>query len=51
LFYRVDRHGGHPSPMIVVTVPSVHLSAKSDGSAFWGLMGISFVYGIFHDVP
>jgi hypothetical protein len=23
LFYRVDRHGGHPSPMIVVTVPSV----------------------------
>jgi hypothetical protein len=23
LFYRVDRHGGHPSAMIVVTVPSV----------------------------
>jgi len=22
--------------------------AKSDGSALWGLMGISFVYGIFH---
>jgi nickel/cobalt exporter len=23
-------------------------SAKSDGSALWGLMGISFFYGIFH---
>ena len=23
-------------------------SAKSDGSAFWALLGISFVYGIFH---
>jgi nickel/cobalt transporter (NicO) family protein len=23
-------------------------SAKSDGSAFWGLLGVSFVYGIFH---
>ena len=23
-------------------------SAKNDGSAFWGLLGISFVYGIFH---
>ena len=23
-------------------------SAKNDGSAFWGLIGISFVYGIFH---
>ena len=23
-------------------------AAKSDGSAYWGLMGISFVYGIFH---
>jgi nickel/cobalt exporter len=23
-------------------------AAKSDGSALWGLMGISFVYGIFH---
>jgi nickel/cobalt transporter (NicO) family protein len=22
-------------------------SAKNDGSAFWGLIGISFVYGIF----
>jgi nickel/cobalt exporter len=22
--------------------------AKSDGSALWGLIGISFVYGIFH---
>ena len=23
-------------------------AAKTDGSAYWGLMGISFVYGIFH---
>ena len=23
-------------------------AAKSDGTALWGLMGISFVYGIFH---
>ncbi len=23
-------------------------TAKTDGSAYWGLMGISFVYGIFH---
>jgi nickel/cobalt transporter (NicO) family protein len=23
-------------------------SAKSDGSAYWALMGISFIYGIFH---
>ena len=23
-------------------------AAKSDGSALWGLMGISFIYGIFH---
>ncbi|MGO9703382.1 MAG: nickel/cobalt transporter [Xanthobacteraceae bacterium] len=23
-------------------------SAKTDGSAYWGLMGISFAYGIFH---
>ena len=23
-------------------------SAKTDGSAFWGLLGISFAYGIFH---
>lgn len=23
-------------------------SARSDGSALWGLMGVSFVYGIFH---
>jgi nickel/cobalt transporter (NicO) family protein len=23
-------------------------AAKADGSAYWGLMGISFVYGIFH---
>jgi nickel/cobalt exporter len=23
-------------------------AAKSDGSALWGLMGVSFVYGIFH---
>ena len=23
-------------------------SAKNDGSAFWGLLGISFAYGIFH---
>ena len=23
-------------------------AAKADGSALWGLMGISFVYGIFH---
>jgi nickel/cobalt transporter (NicO) family protein len=23
-------------------------AAKSDGSAYWGLMGVSFVYGIFH---
>jgi nickel/cobalt exporter len=23
-------------------------SAKSDGSAFWGVLGISFVYGVFH---
>ena len=23
-------------------------SAKTDGSAFWGLIGISFAYGIFH---
>ncbi len=23
-------------------------AAKSDGSAYWGLMGISFVYGVFH---
>ena len=23
-------------------------SAKNDGSAFWGLIGISFAYGIFH---
>jgi nickel/cobalt transporter (NicO) family protein len=23
-------------------------AAKSDGSAVWGLMGISFIYGIFH---
>lgn len=23
-------------------------SAKNDGAAFWGLIGISFVYGIFH---
>ena len=23
-------------------------SAKVDGSALWGLMGISFLYGIFH---
>jgi nickel/cobalt transporter (NicO) family protein len=23
-------------------------AAKSDGSAFWGLLGISFAYGIFH---
>jgi len=23
-------------------------AAKTDGSAYWGLMGISFIYGIFH---
>ena len=23
-------------------------AAKTDGSAYWGLMGISFVYGVFH---
>jgi nickel/cobalt exporter len=23
-------------------------AAKTDGSAYWGLMGVSFVYGIFH---
>ena len=23
-------------------------SAKTDGSAFWGLLGISFAYGVFH---
>src|ERR1700730_10920385 len=23
-------------------------SAKTDGSAYWGLIGISFVYGVFH---
>ena len=23
-------------------------AAKTDGSAYWGLMGISFAYGIFH---
>ena len=23
-------------------------AAKTDGSAYWGLMGISFMYGIFH---
>ena len=23
-------------------------AAKSDGTALWGLMGISFAYGIFH---
>jgi len=25
-------------------------AAKTDGSAYWGLMGISFIYGIFHAV-
>ncbi|MGP8283042.1 MAG: nickel transporter, partial [Desulfomonilaceae bacterium] len=23
-------------------------ASKTDGSAYWGLMGISFIYGIFH---
>jgi nickel/cobalt transporter (NicO) family protein len=23
-------------------------AAKTDGSAYWGLMGVSFIYGIFH---
>jgi High-affinity nickel-transport protein len=23
-------------------------TAKTNGSAYWGLMGVSFVYGIFH---
>src|SRR6202021_2014779 len=23
-------------------------AAKTDGSAYWGLMGISFAYGVFH---
>ena len=23
-------------------------AAKTDGSAYWGLMGVSFVYGVFH---
>ena len=28
--------------------PASIRAAKTDGSALWGLMGISFVYGIFH---
>jgi nickel/cobalt exporter len=23
-------------------------AAKTNGSAYWGLMGVSFIYGIFH---
>jgi nickel/cobalt transporter (NicO) family protein len=23
-------------------------AAKTNGSAYWGLMGVSFVYGVFH---
>jgi nickel/cobalt exporter len=30
------------------SLPGMIRTAKSDGSALWALMGISFVYGIFH---
>ena len=29
-------------------LPAMIRAAKTDGSALWGLMGISFLYGIFH---
>jgi len=43
-----DAAGSRQTVDLLSCVGGLDRSAKSDGSALWGLLGISFAYGIFH---